>query len=294
MTKTAIHLTRSVNQQVIKKLFEKFSIRYGAIWTSRLGPTGCWKDCEDDWLEELSQFSFAHIKIAVKRALAIHVEFPPTLGQLVQYCLKESGTPDVSDVIKLMVSRKFNHPVVKMVYDKLGSWLLANGTASDVQAKAKAVYADCLANFIIDPELHWSKLNDHRDTLALAPSKHPKIASTLKISGFKERMDEFKMLAEEGAVRLKDMKPIEFDEKRIGKEGDQRADYEKYLLSVPENLVLGLSSKYAYDRQRLLNKNDTARYLRECGYIPIERRNVVDNARSGNNKPTKMYKNWGD
>lgn len=291
---TVQYLNNEVDRLLIQKMFVKFANRYGNLWTSRLGEHGDWKKCEDDWLEELSAFRTRDAINGIKKALVIYKDYPPTQGQIIDLCLKESGVPSEDEVIKLMVDRNFSHPMVKLVYDKVGGWMLTNGKAEEISRKVRAVYSDCKANFVGNPEQQWAQLEAKREQLSLPAVEHPKVATPEERKGFKENMAEFRKFAEEGAARLKDMKPIEFDEKKIGEKGEQRADYEKYLLSVPEHFVLGLTAKYAYDRQRLLNKDETARYLRECGYIPPEKRDVVDNARSGNNKPTKMYKNWGD
>lgn len=281
-----------VTRQLIQKMFVKFANRYGNLWTSRLGEHGDWKGCEDDWLEELSAFSMSDAVNSIKKALVIYKDFPPTLGQIIDLCLEESGVPRQDEIIKLMIERKFNHPMVKLVYDKVGGWMLSNGKSEEISRKVSSVYSECKAEFICNQEQQWKALEAKQEKFSLPPVENQKVSKPNKLKGFKEYMEEFKRLAEEGAARLKDMKPLEFDEKKIGEEGEQRADYEKYLRSVPDNLVLALPSKYVYDRQRLLIKDHTARYLRECGYIPHEKRGIVDNARSGKNKPYKVYKNW--
>lgn len=291
MTSTVIPMTHSVDERVIKKLFAKFSTRYGSLWTARLGENGNWKDCEDDWLEELSRFNFTHLRAAVKKCFTIYIDYPPTLGQLIHLCMKESGVPDEGEVIRLMVNRDFNHPMVKMIYDKIGSWALINGKEHEIQSKVKSYYDSCLADFYSDPEPHWSKLTSFNNQAKLeAPTKIP---SQKERKGFKEHMEEFKRLAEEGKAKLKDMTTPDFDPKKIKPEGEQYVDYCKYLLSVPEHLVLGLPPVYAYDRQRLLNRQDTARHLKESGYIPPSERDGFEAPRSANNnKPTRVYKNW--
>jgi hypothetical protein len=262
---TVQYLNNEVDRLLIQKMFVKFANRYGNLWTSRLGEHGDWKKCEDDWLEELRAFRTRDAINGIKKALVIYKDYPPTQGQIIDLCLKESGVPSEDEVIKLMVDRNFSHPMVKLVYDKVGGWMLTNGKAEEISRKVCAVYSDCKANFVGNPEQQWAQLEAKREQLSLPAVEHPKVATPEERKGFKENMAEFRKFAEEGAARLKDMKPIEFDEKKIGEKGEQRADYEKYLLSVPEHFVLGLTAKYAYDRQRLLNKDETARYLRECG-----------------------------
>lgn len=294
MTSMETISTRSIDASIIVKLFAKFRSRYGQLWTSRAKVDEDWEFIIEDWLEELLPFDLETVRQAVKEALMQHKEYPPTLGQLVDLCLKATGVPGEDQIINLMVQREFNHPLVKLVYDKIGSWQLKNGKSEEIRAKVKSVYADCLNKFTAEPESQWAQLNIVKEQLSLPPVEHPKIPSQEERRGFKERLDEAKKLAEEGRATLKNMNPPEFDEKKIRPEGEQYDDYCKYLLSVPEHLVLGLSPKYAYDRQRLLNMKDTARHLKEVGYIHPKDRIEDEAPRNTGGKPTRMYKNWSD
>jgi hypothetical protein len=291
---TVQYLNNEVDRRLVQKLFLRFANKYGNLWTSRLGENGDWKSCEDDWLEELSAFTVRDAVAAIKKALVIYKDYPPTQGQLIDLCLKESGVPSEDEIINMLINRQFDHPMVKLVYDKIGSWQLKNGTSEAIRNKTKSVYGDCLAKFKAEPEQQWAQLSVVKEQLSLPPIEHQKIPSPDERKGFKERMAEFQKLAEQGRAKLKDMNPIEFDEKKIRGEGEQRADYEKYLLSVPEHLVLGLPPKYAYDRQRLLNTKDTARHLQECGYIHPKDRVGEEAPRTSGGKPTRIYKNWSD
>lgn len=274
-------------------MFVKFANRYGTLWTSRLGEHGDWKACEDDWLEELSTFTLTDAINGIKKALVIYKDFPPTQGQLVDLCFKESGVPCEDVIIKLMVDRNFNHPMVKLVYDKVGGRMLTNGRAEEITRKVKAVYSECLATFKGNQEMQWAQLDAVKEQLSLPPVEHPKIASHEERRGFKERMEEFHRMAEEGRAKLSDMKPIEFNPKEIQPGGKQRADYEKHLLSVPEHLVLGIPPRYAYDRKRLLNMREQPELLRKAGFNPNPQGNDNEPPRRSNG-PQKVNKSWRD
>mgnify|MGYP001577519813 CR=1 FL=1 len=292
---TVQYLNNEVDRSLVQKMFVKFANKYGNLWTSRLGEHGDWKGCEDDWLEELSVFNMRDAIVAIKKALVIYKDYPPTQGQVIDLCLKESGVPSEDELISMMVNRQFDHPMVKLVYDKIGSWQLKNGTSEEIRNKTKSIYGDFLASFKASPEQQWAQLSAVKEQLSLPSVEHPKIPSNEERKGFKERMVEFQKLAEEGRAKLKDMKPIDFDEKKIRTEGEQYEDYCKYLLSVPEHLVLGLPQKYAYDRQRLLHMKDTVRHLKEVGYIPPGEREGCEVPKTSDRRgggPEKVYKNW--
>ena len=287
-------MTRSVDRAIIEKLFDKFSLKYGNLWRGRLGENGSWKACEADWLEALQEFDLQTLKKAVKQCFLIYRDFPPTQGQLIDLCIKESGVPLEDEIMNLLVKRDFSHPIVKMIYDKIGSWTLSSGKEHEVRRKIKDYYTYAVIDFRENQDLAWNKLNAHKEQLALEAPIPPKVATNSERKGFKERLAEYMAIAEEGRQRLKDTKPIEFDEKQIKKGGTQFDEYNKYLLSVPEHLILGLPPKYAYDRMRLLSKNDTAHHLREAGYVPENQREGNEAPRNTGGRPTKMYKTWNN
>lgn len=295
MTNTVLHMTHFVDESLIQKLFAKFSNRYGASWTSRLGADGDWKSCEDDWLEELQRFSFDNLRAAVKKALAVFPDFPPNLGQLVDLCMKESGIPGVPEVIRLMVNRDFSHPLVKMVYDKLGSWTLTNGKEYEITAKTKEVYSGCLADFYCDPVPHWERLTSFNNQLKLeAPT--PKIPSEEERKGFKERLAEYQQKLDDAKLNCKGVMYCEFDANKI-KKGHRLFDikvyndYREYLLSIPEEQTMILPIQYLYERNRFLNAKEQPELLRSMGYNPNPPGNEsAQPQRSG--RPRKVYKNW--
>ncbi|MCF1193163.1 hypothetical protein LRR18_16360, partial [Mangrovimonas sp. AS39] len=154
---TVQYLNNIVDRALVQRLFVRFANKYGNLWTSRLGEHGDWKGCEDDWLEELSAFTVKDAVSAIRKALLIFKDYPPTQGQLVDLCLKESGVPSEDEVIKLMVARDFTHPVVKLMYERIGGWTLTNGKTEEIRAKTKSGYAECVAQFRLNPDTHWAQ-----------------------------------------------------------------------------------------------------------------------------------------
>lgn len=291
-TPQVIQLTHCIDLALIARLFARFRGRYGNLWTSRATCDDDWEFIMDDWLQELSKFTLEQVRAAVNKTLSEFVTYPPTLGQLVELCMKESGVPEAHEVIRLMVARDFSHPLVKMIYDKVGSWTLTNGKSEEIERKVKEHYQSTRAEFYVEPKKAWEQLESFNAKPKELPEP-PKIPSNEERKGFKERLAEYYKLAEEGRTKLNDLKPIEFDEREIKPGGKQYAAYENYLLSVPEHLVLGLPPKYAYDRQRILNKKETVKHLKEAGYVPYSEREGFDDLKTSDKiKPTRMYKNW--
>lgn len=298
MTNTVIHITHLVDRDLVNRLFAKFANKYGKLWTTRLGEGGNWASCADDWFQELSKFSFEQVRTAVNKALTIYRDFPPTQGQLIDLCLAESGVPEVQQLINLMISREFNHPLVKMVYDKIGSWALVNGKETEIHKKAKEAYNDCLAEFVIDPQSCWKKLEEYnaRPKELPAPSKIP---STSESKAFRECMTKCQEILKGKKIDSGGKTYKQFDEKKIkigGRDFDNTIyqQYKDYLLSIPEEDTLILPIAYIYERSRLIGQREQPDILRHAGYVPENQRihKEPTSTPKRNNKPAQAYKSW--
>ena len=294
MTSVATVSTRSIDRDLIRKLFVKFSSVYGHLWSSRHKADDEWLDCIDTWLDGLKGFEFDILRKAVSQVFLIHKKHPPTLGELIDLCLKISGVPSEDEIIKRISARQFDHPMVKLVYDRIGSWAWSNGSAEEIRRKTRTAYDECLVEFRANPNALWNKLSEHNATPAIeAPSK---TLTRDEHIGWKERMKEYERRAHEGKMQLKDQKHPEFPEDKI-KVGSRNFDkevyevYRRYLMSVPEELVLSLSIQYAYARMKFLAEIDTARHLKEAGYNPNPQGGDKTPPR-GSNESQKVYKNW--
>jgi hypothetical protein len=284
----------NIEKTFVVKLFGRFRSRYGQLWSSRARIDDDWEFIIDDWYTELSKFPLSAVNSAVEDVLTVYKDYPPTLGQLVDLCLKESGVPSEDQIIKCMINRDFNHPMVKMIYDKIGSWALSNDKAESIKSKTKSLYSDCLNKFRTNQEQSWLMLNDQKAQLALEAPIPEKIPSQTVRKSFAQRMEEYYKIAAEEKAKLKDYKVPEFDKNKINKGGEQNEAYCAYLLSVPDNQGLALPPVYAYDRQRLLNSKETQVHLRQSGYIPLDQRTRTESPRQSTERPTKFYKAWAN
>ena len=301
MTTTAvIQLTHCVDASLIARLFSRFRGRYGTLWTSRASNDEDWEFIIEDWLTELSKFSIDQVRAAVNKTLTEFKEYPPTLGQLVELCMKESGLPSMQEVIRLMIARDFNHPIVKMVYDKIGSWTLTNGKADEIERKVKEHYSSLRAEFHVEPQKAWSHLEEYNAKPKQLPPPD-KIPSNEERKGFKERMAEYYQKLEELKVNVEGKTYREFDENAIKpkhKDFNQMIfnDYIDYLVSIPDSDIMILPPQYMFDRMRFIGMKEQPENLRKQGYVPPKERDTFASPkgsdRSGNGKPTRIYKNW--
>lgn len=295
MTSTVTRLTHYVDKALILRLFARFKGRYGNLWTSRATHEHEWEVVINDWLEELSKFTLVQVRNAVNKTLSTFKDFPPTLGQLIDLCLKESGTPELQDVIRMMVARDFSHPLVKMVYDKIGSWTLKNGKEEEISRKTKEHYSNCLAEFYQKPKESWAKLEAFKSQSKeiLSIKKIPNIEER---KGFKERLVEYQKTLESLKLSCKGQSYREFDENKIKnghRDFDHKLynDYRDYLLSIPEEKVLILPAKYLYDRNRFVGQREQREFLRKQGFNNNPQVNN-ESVSKRNYEPNSAYKTW--
>ncbi len=272
-TPAVIQLTHYVDASLIARLFARFRGRYGNLWTSRASHDDDWEFIMDDWLEELSKFSFDTVRAAVNKTLTEFKEYPPTLGQL-----------------------------VKILYDKIGSWTLTNGKTEEIERKVKEHYAAARSDFHTEPQKAWSLLEDYNaKPKELLPP--PKIPKDEEMKAFRECMSKCQEILQNKKIIGGGKTYKEFDANKI-KKGHKDFDrsvyeeYKAYLLSIPETETMILPPVYLMERNKFLNMREQPEWLKKHGYIPRKEREGFGTPkasdRSGNGKPTKVYKNWAN
>lgn len=288
-------LKTTCSRENVVRLFAKFANKYGSLWTTRLGINPDWEMCIDDWHEDLKKYEYKALVLAARSALVNFNDFPPTFGQFEDLCKKHSGFIQLNDAIRLMMDRDFSHPIVKMMYDKIGSWTLTNGKEADVHAQAKEAYKEAEYNFILYPKQSWEALESFNSKPKALPEPE-KIPTLQERKSFKEMLSAYQKKVEELKLNVAGNPYKEFDENKLkvgGREYDETIynEYRTYLISIPEKETMILPIKYLYDRNRFLSKQEVAELLHKSGYNPdVQRTTQQENRR--NNKPTSMYKNW--
>ena len=294
-TAQVIQLTHCVDESLIARLFARFRGRYGNLWTNRATCDEDWEFIMLDWLDELSKFSFDQVRAAVNKTLTEFKEYPPTLGQLADLCLRESGVPNPSELMRDMVVRDFNHPMVKMMYDKIGSWTLVNGKEEDISRKVKEYYPSVCSEFHTEPQKAWALLEEYNAKPKELPPPN-KIPSKEESLAFRQCMNKCYEILKANKSQARDDILREFDQDKIKKghkKFDQAVfnDYKKYLLSFSENDVIKLKPSQAYDRMKCLAEIDVSRHLKERGYNPNPQGKDEDVPKRKYGG-FKEYKNW--
>lgn len=291
-------LTHCVDAALIARLFARFRGRYGNLWTSRATCDDDWEFIMEDWFQELSKFTVEQVRAAVNKTLSEFTKFPPTLGELVELCMKESGAPEPHEVIRLMVARDFSHPLVKMIYEKVGSWTLTNGKSDDIERKVKEHYTSAKSDFYVDPQKSWAALEsfNSKPKELPAPEKKPSSPDSPGYLQWRKDMEAWKNYTSSEKIRVGYKEHPIYPPSEINKHNkafDKKTydEYKKYLLSVPEELVITLPRSYAYDRMRLLSSLDAHRLVKNNNPVP-EHQNVEKASQSYSNELKRPFKSW--
>ncbi len=288
-------LIRSVDKELIKKLFAKFSSVYGQLWSSRHKTDSDWVECCHTWLEGLKSFDFDTLRKAVVQSFSIHKEYPPTLGQLIDICLKLSGVPSEYQVIDLLMRRDFNHPLVKSLHDTIGAWVLSHGKPDEIKRLVQANYADLLLQYRNNPEAAWEKLALAKAISCDKPARS-KIPSPSERMAFSERFKQWQEKAAKEKASLTPQTHPTWDESAVTMghayfDENMYNERRKYLCGLDETAAATLSLEEQYDRICFLRENLAHHYILSVkATLPIT---PVDKMQPRSNfGPKWAFKEW--
>ena len=71
-------------------------------------------------------------------------EWPPSIAEFISICEKESGMPSCDDVYQMALRHEFNHPMVKLVFESIGSWNFRNDSEKELRKKVETSYKENL------------------------------------------------------------------------------------------------------------------------------------------------------
>jgi len=292
MMNTVILLQTTCSKENIVRLFARFANKYGTLWTTRLGPNPDWEMCIDDWYEDLKHFDYKTFVLAAKSALTTFNDYPPTFGQFEDLCKKHSGFLQREDAIKMLIARAFSHPIVKIMYDKIGSWTLTNGKETEVQAKAQDAYREAKSEFTLFPDKCWAQLESFNAKPKELPS--PSKSTLHEQSSLKDMWEIYKPNVEKARDEAKNNKQQkEFDHSKLKpntREFDKKLydEYKSYLIGIPQTQILSLTPQDTYARMKFLAMNEQPENLRQRGFIPHAQRVNTDTPKS------KSYRAWNN
>jgi len=103
-----------------------------------------------EWLDYLQSFSPETLFQALASFVKAKSKWPPNLPEMLDACEKVIGVPALPDphsVMQLAILRRFDHPVTKLVFDKIGSWDFGHDSEKVLLRKINSVYSSCVDEY---------------------------------------------------------------------------------------------------------------------------------------------------
>lgn len=120
-------------------LYLRFSVIWGQKFTANHGDEKIIEIWIAEWHEGLSGISVNQIKDAVDYC-KVNLVWPPSLAEFIDYCYRNINIPSSDDCLRMAVNRDFTHPIVKKIYDQVGSWEMQNGKSVDLKKRFEELH----------------------------------------------------------------------------------------------------------------------------------------------------------
>jgi hypothetical protein len=149
-----------INIEIIKLLYVRFTIFYGHKFTQHHTPEiiEMWYS---DWARALAGIEIEHIKTAVEHCM-LNLNWPPTISEFIDICDKAAGMPTPEEAMQLAIRRDFTKPIVKEIFDKIGSWDMQHDSEAVLTKKFKEHHADAIQKFRTERKNQYL-LNDQKE-----------------------------------------------------------------------------------------------------------------------------------
>jgi hypothetical protein len=163
-----------------KALYLRFCMIYGDKFTKNYHDV----DFKDLWYREWHE-GLASVDVnGIKDALSFcreNLEWPPSIAEFRNICLKNSGVPSAAQIMRRAIDGNFEHPLTRMVYDKVGGWAFKQDTEKLLFTKINEVYKTCLSEYSSDTKFAHARHQLLQGTKAL-PNPDSKILEGATIS----------------------------------------------------------------------------------------------------------------
>jgi hypothetical protein len=282
--------------ELTKILYMRFASTYGEKFVKNHPTDQFVQLWWEEWSEGMAGIDPAHIKDALSYC-RLNLEWPPSIAEFRRICEQASGVPFFAQAMQSAIRREFNHPVIALAYEKVGSWAMRNDKEAELKSKFQAAYTEALNEFRINPEKTWAQLESLNEKIAL-PEPPPKIPSAEERMGFKERLAHYQELSKIAKSKLEAKDHPTWDINKITRgstQFDQQIFNERreYLIGMDEYLAGTLPVGDWYDRTRYLSEIEAQNNIKNNPPRPEPSQSSKTSHRSFNGSKT-AYTRWTD
>lgn len=133
------------NLEMAKALYLKFSVIYGEKFFKNYRTEQIIEIWWDEWVSGMKGIDPKSIKAALNEC-KLTLEWPPSIAEFRHICEKVSGVLSSEKIMKLAINRDFNDPIVKYVFEKIGSWNFSHDGEKELLKKINEARKDYLSN----------------------------------------------------------------------------------------------------------------------------------------------------
>jgi hypothetical protein len=272
-------------------MFKKFSSRYGSHWSARHSLAAEWDYTKKDWLSVLQKFPLSILYDAVKDYFAQSQIYPPTLMQLEHLCWLKSGMPSVERVISSIGSHQFDHPLVRKIYNSIGSWNVGHFKKDELEKAIKEKYGTLSSQYMQNPKCFDEEVINDTKQIDYKPTEKERTQFKANWKNWREEAARIKQSAKAPHPVWDKAKfnPLhaEFDQAIF----DER---KKYLMGLTETEAMTLDSADWYDRTVFFREIEAQKHLAkvrgESGFNRNSEPHRPNQYRSSESK--HVYKDW--
>lgn len=165
-----------LTKDIIRMLYIRFANLWGDRFTNRHTPDilEIWYE---DWLDGLQGIDPACFKEALKYCKE-NLDWSPSMAEFIKICDRSLNIPDPRECMEMAINKDFSHPIVKDIYDCIGSWDMKSLSSEKLLKCFNEIHKELMTSFrrqrsltaqpltLIEGNSHGSEVsgNNHRGT----------------------------------------------------------------------------------------------------------------------------------
>jgi len=279
----------NLSSELVRTLYARFCSIYGEKFVKEYHDKPFIQIWWEEWEDGLKGINVEDIKTALDYC-RLNLEWPPSIAEFRKICERSSGVPSVAESFEKAIRGEMNHPIIKLTYDKVGSWAMKNDKEDILKKKFDNAYVESLNQFRANPESEWILLGQQGSKPSLIETN--KNLTQEEIKGFKERMVEYQKQAKLDRENKQKINHPVYEKDLITPTSRKFNELifnerKKYLLNLDEFEAATLEMNDWYDRICYLREAESIEYLKKVGYREKSSEEIKENKYT---KPLRVIK----